>query len=230
MKTVLTLAVGLVLSTTVAGAQSLKPNAPAPLQPGINKSTIDSFVGTHYWYFDAQPGHVHIHCQFKSMGLLGNASRASATFTLYDAANTWKTPKVLTADVKAADGDFDGDMKKPTRLMLSVAPPPSGLIRAGGDYEIEATGAVAFAQPSNQDPIVGMYKQMGGYTSLLGDCKFNTDGTVVTTSGSNGSWKLFDKDSHTYVIDIDGQERHSLQMMPGRGLCDNDMIIFQQLR
>jgi hypothetical protein len=75
-----------------------------------------------------------------------------------------------------------------------------------------------------------MYKQMSGYTSVLGDCKFTADGKVVTTSGASGKWSLFDKDSQTYVIDIEGQERHSLQFKSGRGLCDGDLIVFQQLR
>jgi hypothetical protein len=164
------------------------------------------------------------------MGLLGNTYKSTATFTLRDAASTWKTPKIVTSETKAEDCTFDGDLKKPTRLLISVAPPPNGLVRTGGDYEIEATGAVAFGQPSSEDPVIGMYKQMCGYTALLGDCKFSADGNVQTTSGTGGNWKLFDKDSRTYVINIDGQDRHSLQLVPGRGLCEGDSVLFQQIK
>lgn len=230
MKLFLAFTFGLIFSTTGAWAQSLKPGAPAPLQPGINKGTVDSTIGIHYWFFNAEPGHVHVQVQYKSMGLLGNVSRSTATFTLYDAANTWRTPKFLTSDIKAVVDSFDGDMKKPVKLMLSIAPPPNGLVRVGGDYEVTVTGAVAFAPPSNEEPIVGMYKQMCEYTSLLGDCKFSADGGIQTTSGAAGNWKLFDKDSLTYVINVEGQDRHSLQLIPGRGLCDGDSVVFQQLK
>lgn len=230
MKALLAFVFALLVSTTAAMAQSLKPGAPAPLQAGINKGTVDSTVGTHYWYFNAQAGHVKVQCQYKSMGLLGNNYRSSATFTLYDAANSWRTPKILTSDGKVVDCAFDGDMKKPVKLMMSVAPPPDGLLRTGGDYEITATGAVAFAPPSSEDPIVGMYKQMAGYSSLLGDCKFSADGSIQTTSGASGHWKLFDKDSLTYVIEVDGQDRHSLQLVPGRGLCDGGIPDFQMIK
>jgi hypothetical protein len=230
MKTLLALALAIVASTTAAMAQSLKPQAPSPLQAGINKGTVDNTIGTHYWYFNAQPGPVHLHCQFKSGGILGNPARITVTFMLYDSGTTWKIQKYVLSDGKVADCTLDADMKKPTKLFLSVAPPPNGLLRLVGDYEVEATGAVAFAQPSNDEPIVGMYKQMFGYTSLLGDCKFSADGTIQTTSGAGGSWKLFDKDSRTYIINIDGQDRHSLQFVPGRGLCDGDSAQFQLIR
>ena len=221
---------GFSIQAPCALAQSLKPQAPSALQEGINKGSIDSEVGTHYWFFEANPGHVHVHCKFKSGGLLGNPYRTTAVFTLYDAANTWRTAKPLLSEGKETECDFDGDIKKPTKLMFSVSPPPNGLLRVGGDYEIVANGAVAFAQPSNEDPVVGMYKQMAGYTSLLGDCKFSADGSIQTTSGANGRWKVFDKDSRTYVIDVDGQDRHSLQLLPGRGLCDNGIALFQCIK
>ena len=65
-------------SAASAWAQSLKPQDPAPLQPGINQGTIDNFVGAHYWYFTGGPGHVHLHAQFKSMSVLGNASQSQS--------------------------------------------------------------------------------------------------------------------------------------------------------
>jgi hypothetical protein len=227
MRLLLTCGLALVLSQTVALSQSLKPEAPAPLQPGINKSTVDNMVGTQYWYFTGGPGKTHVHVQFKAMGLLGNAYRSNVTVTLYDESNSWHTPKVLSSDSQPVDYTFEGELKKPTKVLISVAPPSGGLVRMGGDYQIEATGAVTFGAASSADPVIGIYKQMAGYTSLLGASKFLADGTIETASGANGKWKLFDKDSLMYVIDVDGQERHSLKLVPGRGLCDGDIIIFQ---
>lgn len=211
-------------------AQSLKPESPAPLQPGINQGTVDNFVGTHYWYFMGGPGHTSVHAQFTPMSLLGNAHQSQITMTLSDAAHTWHTDNVLSSDCKTVDYTFNGDLKAPTKVLVSVAPPARGLVRSGGTYQLEVTGAVSFGRMSDADPVIGMYKQMAGYTSLLGDCRFLADGSIQTTSGANGDWKLFDKDSQTYVINIQGQDRHSLQFVPGRGLCDRDMIIFQQIQ
>jgi hypothetical protein len=183
-----------------------------------------------YWYFTGGPGKTNLHAKFKAMGLLGNPYRSDITITLYDAANTWHTSKVLSSDNQEVDCMFNGELKSPTKLLVSVAPPPNGLVRMGGDYELEATGAVGFGQKSNVDPIIGTYNQMCEYTSLLGTCKFLPDGTVETTSGANGNWKLFDQSTQTYVVNIDGQDRHSLQYVAGRGLCDGDTIVFQLLK
>jgi hypothetical protein len=230
MKLPLILISAMLLAAAPASAQSLKPEAPAPLQPGINRGTVDNMVGTHYWYFEALPGQVHVRAQFRSMGLLGNPMRTNITVTLSDAAHTWQTPKALSSDGKPVDYTFEGKIEKPTKLLLSVAPPPNGLVRAGGDYEVEATGAVSFGAKSDVDPVIGTYNEMSGYTTLLGTCKFLPDGKIETTSGTSGSWKLFDKSSQTYVINFDGQDRHSLQLVQGRGLCDNDTIMFQSLK
>jgi hypothetical protein len=230
MKLPLVCCFAMLLSTTSTFAQSLNPNNPAPLQPGINSSTADNTVGTQYWYFMGEPGQIHVHAQFKSMGILGNPSTSTLTVTLSDAANTWHTTKVLTSTSKATDGNFDGDLKKPTKVIVTVAPPVGGLLRMGGDYELQATGAVTFGQKSTADPIIGTYKQMNGYTKNLGACKFSADGTIQTATGPNGAWKLFDSATQTYVIDIDGESRVSLQLMPGRGLVDGSSIVFQSLQ
>jgi hypothetical protein len=230
MKLLLVCSLAMAICATSAWAQSLKPEAPVPLQPGINQGTIDNFVGTHYWYFTGGPGHVHLHALFKSMSVLGNASRSQITVTLSDANHSWNTPKILSSDSKPVDCNFDGDLKTAAKLLVRVDPPAGGLLRSGGDYQLEATGAVAFAQKSTADPIIGTYNQMAGYTSLLGTSKFFPDGSIQTTSGTNGKWKLFDKDTNTYVVSIDGQTQMSLQYVPGRGLCDGETIIFQELK
>ncbi len=219
------------LSFTPVRAQSLKPEAPAPLQPGVNRGTIDSTIGNHYWYFFGKPGKTQVHATFSSMGLLSNNQTTSVSFTLSDQGNTWHTTKVLTSPGKPVDCTFDGLLKKPDTLILTVAPPTNSLLRVGGSYELEAMGTVAFGEKSTADPIIGTYKEMGGYTKDLGACKFNPDGTVVTTSGASGSWKLFDQSTAMYVINIDGEERHTLKFIAGRGLCDEQgSPNFQQVR
>ena len=219
------------LISAPAWGQSLKPESPAPLQPGLNKGTADNMVGTQYWWFTGGPGKTHVHATFTPMGLMGNAQHGDITVTLFDEGRTWHTAKILSSDQKLVECTFDGDMKKATKVLVSVAPPSGGLVRMGGDYEIVVTGDVAFGQKSNADPIVGTFKCMGGYTETLGDCKFSPDGSIQTTQGSNGNWRLFDRDSLTYVINIERQERQSLQYKAGRGLCDpQGGIVFQELR
>ena len=229
MRSILALATLVCVSATPALAQSLKPQSPAPLRPGINTATVDNIIGTHYWYFVGGPGVIHLHAQFTPMGLLGNASRSSITITLSDELHTWATPKTLVSDRQEVDTQFDGNLKTPTKVIVTVAPPPSGLVKSGGTYKLELTGPITYGAESSADPIIGMYKQMAGYTSLLGDCKFAADGTVTCTNGPSGHWKLFDKDTQTYVIDIEGQDRHSLQYHAGRGLCDGEIVLFQQI-
>jgi len=230
MKQLLASALLVALSLAPAGAQSLKPEAPMALQPGINKGTVDNFVGTHYWYFMGGPGETRVHAQFTSMGLMGNPYKSDVTFALYDSAKSWRTPKVLSSQGKAVDYTFVGQLKKPTKIIVSVAPPAGGLVRMGGDYQLEATGAVKFAEVSTVDPIIGTYKEMMGFSTDLGDCKFNADGTIVTTNGQTGDWKLFDAATKTYIINITGETRHSLQLSPGRGLIEPDGILdFAQL-
>jgi hypothetical protein len=230
MKLPVFLPLALTLSFTPVWAQSLKPEAPAPLQPGLNCGTVDNMVGTHYWYFTGGPGKTNVHAKFKAMGLLGNPYRSDITVTLSDAANTWHSSKVLSSESQPVEYTFNGDLKNPTKIIVTVAPPDNGLVRMGGDYQLDVTGAIAFGEKSNIDPVIGKYNQMCGYTATLGTCTFHPDGSIDSTSGINGHWQLFDPSTQTYVINIDGQDRHSLQFVPGRGLCDGDSILFQQLK
>ncbi|MBA3857500.1 MAG: hypothetical protein C0507_11385 [Cyanobacteria bacterium PR.3.49] len=219
------------ICATSASAQSLKANAPTPMQAGVNHGLVDALVGPHYWTFTALPGINKVRVSFSAMGIYGTAPKTQVTFTVSDAANTFHTSKVLTSQGTPVDTSFEGTLKAPTKVVVSVVPPTNALLRVGGNYEIEATGAVSFSQSeSTTAPIAGMYKQMAGYTKPLGDCKFSEDGKIVTTNGATGDWKLFDKDSQLYVVNIDGEERHSLKFVPGRGLIESDIIIYQLLR
>ncbi len=230
MKLPLVCCLAMSFTTTLALGQSLKIQDPDPLQPGINQSTCDNMVGTQYWYFNGEPGQIHLHAQFTPMGLLGNPIQSKLTITLSDPLQTWHTTKVLSSDSKMVDCVFDGNLKKPTKVIVTVAPPDGALIRMGGTYQLEATGAVQFGQKSTADPVIGTYKQMSGYSTLLDTCKFLPDGTVQTSGGPTGNWKLFDKDTSTYVVDFQGEQRRTLQFREGRGLCEGSDIVFQALR
>jgi hypothetical protein len=217
------------LSAGAASAQSLNVNTPGPLKAGVNASNTDNFTGTHYWYFYANPGHVTIACTFKGGTVLGAQTNATLTFGLYYG-GAWHSSKVLTG--AAPTYSFETDFKKRTKVIVGVAPISGGLVRTGGDYTIAVSGAVAYGQDKAGDPIVGTYTQMGGMTSNYGACKFKADGTIIASTGATGTWKLFDADSHTYTIVLDGQ-RLSLTLRPGRGLSDPSdpsQIDFQALR
>jgi len=235
MKRLISAVVLAVLTAAGASAQSLSPNAPAPLKAGINDSTTDNFTGTHYWYFYGGPGAVDVHCLFKGGGLFGNSLNSTLTFTLSDSAGTWSTSKVLrsgsTAD--AAQTTFHAaNIKKRTKIIVTVAPVANGLVRMGGEYQITASGAVAYGQPKAGDPIVGTYMQNAGMTENIGATKFKADGSVVAANGATGTWKLFDADSHTYAVVING-EHLSLVYRAGIGLVDaNDQssVDFKAMR
>lgn len=231
-KTLILLAAVLpLMQVNSADAQSLNFKTPTPLKSGVNRGLVDALVGPQYWTFTAQPGTNKVHVTFSAMGIYGTAPKTSVTFTMSDPANTWHTSKVVTSQGTPVDTTFEGTVKKPTKVIVSVVPPTNALLRVGGNYELEATGAVSFdSTESATPPIVGVFKQLSGYTKPLGDCKFTADGRVVTTSGASGSWTLFDADSQVYVVNIDGEQRQALKFVPGRGLLDNDVIVYQQLK
>ena len=218
------------LMATFASAQSLKPEDPAPLQAGINKGTVDNFVGTQYWYFLGGPGAVTVAVRFKSMGVLGNPMRTPVTFTLYDEKKTWKASKVLTSEKTSSEATFPGKLDKKMKVLLSVAPPTGGLVRSGGDYEVEVTGVVQFEKAkSTQDPIIRTYASK---LNDWGATKFLADGTVQASDGSTGTWKAFDPENRIYTVVISG-DRLSLRYLPGRGLVqvdDPSLLVFQEMR
>ena len=197
-------------------AQSLDPNKPSPLQSGINKGTADNMVGPQYWYFIAGPGSVKVVARFKSMGLLGNVTTTTINVVLTDEKRTWKSTFPISAAASFSEKLIPGKFDKKQKVVLEVVPPPNGLVRSGGDYQLEATGAVEFDPPENTgvDPIVKTY--VGG----RGLCKFLPDGRVIAADGTEGKWKLFDADTRVYSINYPGFSPESVKLVPGRGLVD----------
>jgi hypothetical protein len=57
-------------------------------------------------------------------------------------------------------------------------------------------------------------------------------GTVQTTDGHSGTWKIFDPDAMIYSV-VMGADRWSLKLIPGRGLfnpSDLSVVVFQSVR
>jgi hypothetical protein len=217
------------LAVGCALAQSLKPEAPAPLQAGVNKGIADSMVGSQYWSFVGGPGEVRLLVRFKST--MGPMEREPLTVTLYDDRKTWHVSKVLYSEKGAlADTTFTGKLDKQLKAIVLVAPPSGGLLRSVGDYELEVTGAAQFEQKrSSRDPIIGTYLSK---VNSYGAIKFLADGTVQASDGSSGTWKAFDAENRIYIV-IVGQFRVSVKYLPGRGLVDPDdptSVEFQAFR
>jgi hypothetical protein len=222
---------GGLLSSTSA-AQSLDAQRPAPLHAGANTGTVDNFGGANYFYFWSGPGETTITATFKSMGLFGNAMKSDLTIELYDEDKSWVSRVVISSLKESSQRQLHGSLKKETKLILAVIPPKGGLVRSGGDYEVAATGAVRFDKPlSSTDLIVGSYTANGIYDEE-GAVKFNANGTLEFSSGTLGTWKLFDADTQIYTITY-LRNRLSLKLIPGRGLADTQdtsRILFQRNR
>lgn len=224
--------VALFLAASYASAQSLKPGDPYPLKSGINQATSDSLVGTQYWYFYATPGSNRLTVRFKNPTTLYGAGMGTTvlTITVADAARSWRIVKTVTSNKNQAETSFTADkIAKRTKVIVAVAPPNQNLVRMGGDYEIEATGDVAFGEVSSADPIIRTYDSK---VNSYGATRFLADGSVVASDGSRGTWKVFDPDNHIYTVQID-TFRWSVQYLPGYGLVkpsEPNMIVFQELR
>jgi hypothetical protein len=118
---------------------------------------------------------------------------------------------------------FTGDVAQPTRVVIMVEPPKSALVRQTNEYTLEASGAVNYATVAGN----GTPSVVGTYTVGLNDwgaAKFSADGKIVTTSGAEGTWQLFDADTRTYIVTISGN-RMTLTFEPSRGFVDNNNFL-----
>lgn len=222
----------IILAAMSISAQSLKPDTPFPLKVGINSATSDSLVGTHYWYFYANPGSSRVTVRLKqSTALYGAQMKTTLSVTMTDGDRTWRSTKALTANPNGAEVFFSAEkVLKRQKIIVSVAPPNQNLIRMGGDYEIEVTGNVEFAKVSSgSDPAVRTYDSM---VNSYGATRFLPDGTIVASDGSQGVWKLFDPDNQIYTVVI-GAYKSSVQYRAGYGLVkpsEPNLIVFQEVR
>jgi len=227
---VFTLALIQILTASgIAQAQSLNVKDPAPLSAGINKGTIDSFVGDHFWYFVAQPGH------FTIQVVGGNPEEGFSVGGKFEAGAAFAPKKpgsVLTTKQAGNIFTIEGTCTQTNKVVVGVEPKNSPLVRQTTPYTIVVTGNADFggtaaenATASTTPSVVGVYAFK---LNDFGVAKFQADGTVVTTSGDTGKWVLFDAPTRTYVLTIRDQKL-TLTFQPGRGFINaaNGVIVLE---
>jgi hypothetical protein len=233
MKSLLAMLV-LLLAAAFASAQSLRPDSPYAMKAGINQGTSDSLVGVHYWYFYAMPGTSRIRVRMVTpTTLYGAAQNSTLTITVRDEGGG-RAIKTVNGSPNGREATFTAPkLNKRMRIVVSVTPPNQNLLRMGGDYEIEATGNVAFGEGgSTVDPIVRTYEAKTGYNSY-GAVKFFANGTIETSTGYRGTWKVFDAESRIYLVTMNDKFNTTVQYIPGYGLVkpsEPNLIEFQELR
>jgi len=129
---------------------------------------------------------------------------------------------------------YDGTVTQRTRVLVGVSPVNSKLVRQTTPYTIVVSGNVSYGSASaGPDAIVGMYAQklMFQGEPELGAVKFLANGTIVTSNGGEGTWKLFDAESGIYTVTIGGR-RMTLTLQRGRALVDtaNKTTVFELQR
>src|SRR4030095_1627880 len=103
-----------------------------------------------------------------------------------DEKRTWRNTKVVTPQRNQTDATFTAEkVKERIKIIISVAPPGGTLLRTGGDYEIEASGAVQFDEvKSAADPIVRTYQPKVSYAVYeLCTTRLIADGAMETAKG-----------------------------------------------
>ena len=174
------------------------------------------------------------------MGVFGASQKTTLKIDLYDEKNKILGRQALTSSGSKAQGNFPGSCKHASKLTLRIQRPSNSLIRTGGEYEIELSGAVQNIKNSGlaqRDPIVKTYKikSCNPNWGFEGHCdatlKFDPDGTFKSSDGLAGTWRIFDRDTNVYSLRLSGNS-FSLKMKPAVGLVDpsDDSIVFQEIR
>lgn len=219
-------------------AQSLDPKNPAPLQSGVNAANIDAFMTPHYWIFVAKKGNVKINVTFRAQSILGAQLRTQVAFNIYNAATPDKKfTKVLESMGREVSEIIEGPSEDDHRMVIEVVP-PKAIVRAGGEYQIQAVQGVDFIgakQPAagGADPIVTRHFQIFGCSNPA-QCtvRFLPGGGVAIPGKEQGTWRLFDRERSVYIVTV-GNERRSLKLMPGVGLGqvgDELNVVYQEVR
>jgi hypothetical protein len=230
---------GLALAAT-AHAQSLDSHNPTPLRPGDNHGTIDNQTGAQFWSFHFHPGAGKVSVRFTSMGIFGQPMACTINVVVHN------TPdgriighQQLTSSGQPVELDWPGTYDHAGEWIIEIQPLSSNIVRNGGDYVIDVTGAaIAYGADTAPNPaaIAGTYAVMVCAPDFQCDSglaiRFAPDGSVVTTDGHSGRWTLFDPDAGIYNVVIGG-DRWALKLVPGRGLVDThdqSIVVFQAIR
>ncbi len=232
------LAAMVALGASALGAQSLDPKNPAPLQSGVNAANIDAFMTPHYWTFVAKKGNVKINVTFRAQSIIGAQLRTQIAFNIYNAATpATKFTKVLESMGREVTEVIEGPSGEDHQMVIEVVP-PKAIVRAGGDYEIQAVQGVDFvgarrSDAGGADPIVTRHFRVFGCANPA-QCtvRFLPGGAVALPGKQEGTWRLFDRERGVYIVTI-GNERRSLKLKPGVGLeqvSDELNVVYQEVR
>jgi outer membrane protein OmpA-like peptidoglycan-associated protein len=161
--------------STNAAAQSADSKAPTALGPGVNAGAVDSFAGARYVYFWAGPGAFSVKMSFQSMGLLGQPMRAALDFDFYDEQHKMVSHNAVVSVDKMEHAETSGTYDTRRRLVIAVIPPQT-LVRTGGRFQLEASGAVAFDAAA---PLRGPAGKLSGEEPLV-----HSTGPLVQHGGS----------------------------------------------
>lgn len=216
------------VAAPAARAQSLDARRPAPLEPGLNSSMVDSTVGTQYWYFYANPGKIHLLAHWVR-GQFDVGQPAPLDIAVVDENRSPIARRQIAPEKELSEARIECSIRLRAKLIVSVAAPRGGLIRQGGDYELTVTGDVDFsgAAAPRAEPIVRTYSN-----GTFGAVRFDANGTLEAEDGTRGTWRLFDASRQVYVVTI-GDRRFSVKLMPGQGLvdpADPSTIVFREVR
>jgi hypothetical protein len=196
--------------------------APTALQPGPNAGTADSFLGPHVWYFLAQPGQFTV--RIDALGLSTTSVPINGTFSVRAQFASYVSGDHISLQSVPHGVMIHGSAVKPTRVLVTIIPPNSALVRDARNYQIEADGAVAY-RTGGPDPIIGGFI---GRMNNLGATRFEPNGAIEASDGSTGRWILFDPQLHIYTLLI-GDMHLTVKLTPGVGLVDasNGNIYFE---
>jgi len=229
------LAAVVALGASALGAQSLDPKNPAPLESGVNAANIDAFMTPHYWTFVAKKGNVKINVTFRAQSILGAQLRTQIAFNIYNAATPDKKfTKVLESMGREVSEVIEGPSEEDHQMVIEVVP-PKAIVRAGGDYQIQAVQGIDFvgAKQSGADPIVTRHFRVSGCANPA-QCtvRFLPGGAVALPGKEAGTWRLFDRERGVYIVTI-GNERRSLKLKPGVGLepvSGEQNVVYEEVR
>ena len=144
MNPVMNIAALVAIGASALGAQSLSPKHPALLQSGVNAANIDAFMTPHYWTFVAKKGNVKINVSFRAQSIIGAQLRTQIAFNIYNAAMPDKKfTKVLESMGREVTEVIEGPSEGVHQMVIEVVP-PKAIVRAGGDYQIQAVQGVDF--------------------------------------------------------------------------------------
>ena len=210
-----------VLVTALRGPASAQA-APTPLQPGPNAGTADSFAGPHAWYFNAQPGHFVV--ELDALGLSTSSAPLDGSISVRAQFSPSAPGDRITESSIPHGILIHGTTTRAAHVFVTVMPPAGSLVRVARNYQLAATGAVAF-NTNAPDPIIGGFiSKMNNY----GATRFSANGDVAAADGSTGHWTLFDPQLHIYTVMI-GSQHLTVKLTPGVGLIDatNGSIYFE---